>query len=79
MSFADIKARAEAMRLGSHMSLRLTQVATDRAELVELVEELAKQIKNFIGFAEYHELEKGNPRLQLQMLGMRAALAKVQS
>lgn len=36
--------------------------------------EMAEVLRNFIGFAEYHELGKRNPRLQLQLLGLRRAL-----
>ena len=56
--------------------------AIDEANFAHIVkcvnahDALTQAIRNFIGFAEYHELEKANPRLQLQLLEMRAALAK---
>ena len=46
------------------------------AKLIAAAPDMAEALRNFIGFAKYHEMEKANPRLQLQMLGMRAALAK---
>jgi hypothetical protein len=54
-------------------------LATMRATINERTTQrdaLAQALRNFLGFAEYHELEKANPRLQLQLLEMRQALAK---
>jgi hypothetical protein len=46
------------------------------AKLIVAAPDMAEALRNFIGFAEYHEMEKKNPRLQLQLLEMRRALAK---
>lgn len=46
------------------------------AKLIAAAPDLVQAVKNFVGFAEYHELEKANPRFRIQLLEMRAALAK---
>lgn len=51
-------------------------VTTQLLPVLLAAPEMAEALRNFIGFAEYHELEKRNPRLQLQLIEMRRALAK---
>lgn len=46
------------------------------AKLIAAAPEMAEALRNFIGFAGYHELEKHDLRLQLQLQEMRRALAK---
>lgn len=46
------------------------------ARLIAAAPSMYEALRNFIGFAEYHELEKGNPRLQLQLMEMRRAISK---
>jgi hypothetical protein len=59
------------------VNITATDALSDAAPPATPVGELAETVKNFLGFAEYHELAKGNMRLQVQLSGLRAALAKV--
>jgi hypothetical protein len=54
--------------------------ATSKADAALMVasREMRAALRNFVAFAEYHDLRKLFPRIETQLCEMRGALAKVE-